>query len=89
MISKYQNIISNTDIYHLLENEEFFTTCQHIHLIWAPIKECINILKSNTAILADCFIYIIKLAVVIYRLFNLNSFKILAIHIFNNHYFDF
>ena len=74
---------------NLLENEEFFTTCRHIRSIWAPIKECINILKSNTATLADCFIYMIKLAIAIYQLSNLNPFKILTIHVFNVRYIEF
>jgi len=73
----------------LLENEEFFTMCRYIRSVWAPIKECINILESNTTTLADCFIHMIKLAVAIYQLLNLNLFKILAIHIFNNHYLEF
>jgi hypothetical protein len=49
-----------------MQNEEFFTTCRHIRSIWAPIKECINILEAKSASLADCFVYMIKLAVAIF-----------------------
>ena len=73
----------------MLQDEEFFTLCRYIRSIWAPIKECINILESNTATLADCFIYMIKLAVAIYRLPNSNPFKNPTIHIFNNRYIQF
>ncbi|CAG8744852.1 14165_t:CDS:2, partial [Funneliformis mosseae] len=89
IILEHQDIISNIKVRNLLENKEFFTTCWHIRSIWAPIKKYINILESNTATLADCFIHMIKLAIAIYQLPNLNPFKIPAIHVFNVCYIEF
>ena len=57
--------------------------------VWQPIKEIIHILEANNATLADCFIYLIKLAVAINHLPETNSFKIPAIHIFNRCYKEF
>ena len=73
----------------MIQDEEFFTTCRQIRSIWAPIKECINILEASTVTLADCFIQMIKLAVAIFRLPVSNPFKISAIHIFNQRYTEF
>ena len=77
------------DVYDLIQNEEFFTTCHQIRSIWAPIKECINILEAKSASLADCFVYMIKLAVAIFRLPSSNPYKSSAIQIFNRRYLEF
>ncbi|CAG8699122.1 2766_t:CDS:2, partial [Acaulospora morrowiae] len=53
---------------------------------WQPIKEVTYMLEANDATLADCFIYLIKLAVAIDHLPDINTFKIPAIHIFNHRY---
>ena len=63
--------------------------CREIRSIWAPIKECINILESNTATLADCFMQMIRLAIAIYRLPSSNPFKASAITIYNQRYIEF
>ena len=63
---EYRNVITNSDVYNLMQNEEFFTSCYQIRSIWASIKECINILEARSASLADCFIQMIKLAVSIF-----------------------
>jgi hypothetical protein len=73
----------------LIQDEEFFTTCRQIRSIWAPIKECINILEAKTATLADCFVQMIKLAVAIFKLPSSNSYKTEAIQIFNSRYLEF
>ncbi|CAJ0760890.1 580_t:CDS:2, partial [Entrophospora sp. SA101] len=89
IIAENRYVISNDEVLFLLQNEDFLTKCHHICSVWSPIKECINILESNTATLADCFIYMIKLAVVIFKLLDSNQFKTSAIHIFNNRYIEF
>ena len=89
IILENRDVISNDDVLFLLQNEDFLTKCRHIRSIWGPIKECINILEANTATLADCFIYMIKLAAAIFSLSDLNEFKTSAIHIFNNRYIEF
>ncbi|CAJ0754641.1 21882_t:CDS:10 [Entrophospora sp. SA101] len=89
IIAENRDVISNDEVLFLLQNEDFLTKCCHIHSVWGPIKECINILESNTATLADCFIYMIKLAVAIFKLPDSNQFKTSAIHIFNNRYIEF
>jgi hypothetical protein len=60
-----------------------------VRLVWQPIKEIIHMLESNDATLADCFIYLIKLAVSIDRLPEVNNFKLPAIHVFNRRYEEF
>ena len=72
-----------------MQNKEFFTTCHQIRSVWAPIKECINIVKAKLASLADCFIQMIKLAVAIFRLPFSNPYKSAATQIFNRHYLEF
>ena len=72
-----------------MQSEEFFTSCYQIRLIWAPIKECINILEARSASLADCFIQMIKLAVSIFQLPSSNPYKTNAIQIFNRRYLEF
>lgn len=86
---EHSNIISNTEVSYLILDEEFFTTCRQIRSVWAPIKECINILEARSASLADCFIQMIKLAVAIFRLPSSNLYKSAAIQIFNRRYLEF
>ncbi|CAG8758354.1 4717_t:CDS:1, partial [Cetraspora pellucida] len=47
-----------------------------------PIKEVIYILETNEATLADCFAYLIKLAIAIECLPKINILKNPVIHIF-------
>ncbi|CAG8744948.1 16843_t:CDS:2, partial [Gigaspora margarita] len=67
----------------------FFIICQLIRSIWQPIKEVIHMLEANNATLADCFVYLIKLAISITNLPKANTFKISAIYIFNQRYDEF
>ena len=60
-----------------------------MHSVWQPIKEIIHMLESNDATLADCFIYLIKLTILIDRLPEVNNFKLPAIHVFNQRYEEF
>ncbi|CAG8679261.1 13456_t:CDS:2, partial [Ambispora gerdemannii] len=74
---------------NLISDEDFFTTCQLVRSVWQTIKEVIYMLEAKDATLADCFIYLIKLAVAIDRLPEINFFKIPAIHVFNRRYKEF
>ncbi|PKB96689.1 hypothetical protein RhiirA5_385174 [Rhizophagus irregularis] len=85
----YYSLITNSHVSLLIQDEEFFVNCHHIRSIWAPIKECINILKSKSATLADCFMQMIKLAIAIFRLPSSNPYKVSAIQIFNRRYLEF
>ncbi|CAG8754105.1 5296_t:CDS:2, partial [Funneliformis mosseae] len=53
ILSEHPNTISNMDVYDLLHNEDFFTTCRQLRSIWVLIKECINILEADSASLAN------------------------------------
>ncbi|GBC02591.1 hypothetical protein RclHR1_00470021 [Rhizophagus clarus] len=75
ILLEHNGIVTNSNVYLLIQDEEFFTNCHHIRSIWAPIKECINILEAKSASLADCFMQMIKLAVAIFRLPSSNPFK--------------
>ncbi|RHZ43998.1 hypothetical protein Glove_781g13 [Diversispora epigaea] len=89
ILLEHNEIISNKSVHDIIENEEFFTTCRQIRSIWAPIKECINILESKSASLADCFVQMIKLAVAIFKLSFSNPLKTSTIQIFNRKYLEF
>ncbi|POG72416.1 ribonuclease H-like domain-containing protein [Rhizophagus irregularis DAOM 181602=DAOM 197198] len=89
ILLEHNGIVTNSNVYLLIQDEEFFTNCLHIRSIWAPIKECINILEAKSASLADCFVQMIKLAIAIFRLPSSNPFKASAIQIFNHRYLEF
>ncbi|EXX77286.1 hypothetical protein RirG_025190 [Rhizophagus irregularis DAOM 197198w] len=89
ILLEHNGIVTNSNVYLLIQDEEFFTNCRHIRSIWAPIKECINILEAKSASLADCFVQMIKLAIAIFRLPSSNPFKASAIQIFNHRYLEF
>ncbi|CAG8761085.1 18622_t:CDS:2, partial [Rhizophagus irregularis] len=89
ILLEHNGIVTNSNVYLLIQDEEFFTNCRHIRSIWAPIKECINILEAKSASLADCFVQMIKLAIAIFRLPSSNPFKASAIQIFNRRYLEF
>ncbi|CAB5360578.1 unnamed protein product [Rhizophagus irregularis] len=89
ILLEHNGIVTNSNVYLLIQDEEFFTNCHHIRSIWAPIKECINILEAKSASLADCFVQMIKLAIAIFRLPSSNPFKASAIQIFNHRYLEF
>ncbi|RHZ85688.1 hypothetical protein Glove_62g26 [Diversispora epigaea] len=89
ILSEHSEIITNLEIIRILKDEEFFSTCRFIRHIWEPIKESINRVESKSVDLADCFIFLIKLAVAIHQISNLNPFKREAIIIFNKRYEEF
>lgn len=77
------------EIFNLLSNEDFYITCRQIRSIWRPIKTCINILEAGSANLADCYINLIKLAVTIYQIPEINPFKPATVQVFNRRYTEF
>ncbi|CAG8822037.1 3983_t:CDS:2, partial [Gigaspora margarita] len=89
LLSEHKESITKQEIANLIANEDFFTMCRLVHSVWQPIKEAIYALETNEATLADCFAYLIKLAIAIIRLPEINTFKIPAIHIFNRRYEEF
>ncbi|CAG8758209.1 9433_t:CDS:10, partial [Gigaspora margarita] len=89
LLSEHLETITDQEIANLLANEDFFITCRLVRSIWQPIKEVIYVLETNTAILADCFAYLIKLAVAIKYLPEINTFKASAVHVFNRQYEEF
>src|SRR5690349_5848930 len=72
-----------------MANEDFFIMCQQVCSVWQSIKEVIYALEANEAILADCFVYLIKLAIAIKCLPEINTFKTSTIYIFNRRYEEF
>ncbi|CAG8610527.1 29447_t:CDS:2 [Gigaspora margarita] len=80
LLSEHLETITNQEIANLLANEDFYITCRLVRSIWQPIKEVIYALETNTATLADCFAYLIKLAVAIKCLPEINTFKASAVH---------
>ncbi|CAG8841102.1 31654_t:CDS:2, partial [Gigaspora margarita] len=79
LLSEHKESITKQEIANLIANEDFFTMCRLVHSVWKPIKEAIYALETNEATLADCFVYLIKLAIAIIHLPEMNTFKIPAI----------
>ncbi|CAG8835206.1 6983_t:CDS:2, partial [Cetraspora pellucida] len=75
MLLKHPGSFTDIEIFNLLHDDSFFITCRQVRSIWKPIKICINALESGSASLADCFIYMIKLAIAIYHIPDSISFK--------------
>ncbi|CAG8813658.1 13889_t:CDS:1, partial [Cetraspora pellucida] len=89
ILAEYSEIITNRNVCYLLNNNEFFSTCRQVRSIWTLIKEIIYVLEANNADLADCFNYLIKLAVRINQIPTTNPFKVAAINIFNRRFKEF
>ncbi|CAG8516462.1 445_t:CDS:2 [Funneliformis mosseae] len=81
ILLEHNSIITNSNIYLLIQDNEFFMKYHYICSIWIPIKECINIVEAKSASLTDCFMQIIKLAIAIFCLPSSNPFKASAIQI--------
>ncbi|CAG8717172.1 26096_t:CDS:2, partial [Gigaspora margarita] len=75
----YKKSITKQEIANLIANEDFFTMCRLVRSVWKLIKEAIYALETNKATLANCFAYLIKLAIAIIYLSEMNTFKISAI----------
>ncbi|CAG8855293.1 14435_t:CDS:2, partial [Gigaspora margarita] len=61
-------IISNDKVYLILNRGAFYNDLLFITTILRPIKESIIQLKSRDSTLADCYVHLIKLATMIYRI---------------------
>ncbi|CAG8496436.1 2986_t:CDS:2 [Racocetra fulgida] len=56
LLENRTEIISNNNVFDLLQNEEFFSKCCQIASILKLVKELTNILEARNASLAECFI---------------------------------
>jgi len=63
--------------------------CQIISRIMEPIRNCILKLEAQTATLADCYIYMLKLAATVNRLPSSNTLKSTLMGIYNHRYKEF
>ncbi|PKK59685.1 hypothetical protein RhiirC2_871196 [Rhizophagus irregularis] len=81
IMRKKPEIISNTQVKNLLKNDEFFFMSQTISHIINPIKDCILKLEARTALLADGYIQMLKLAATINHLPSSNTLKLAIIGI--------
>ncbi|CAG8810965.1 12160_t:CDS:2, partial [Cetraspora pellucida] len=78
ILENYPEVISNTNVFELLQNEEFYSKCCQIAFILKPIKELTNILEASNTNLAECFIGLIRLATEIAEESNDNIQQILT-----------
>ncbi|RHZ58972.1 hypothetical protein Glove_366g36 [Diversispora epigaea] len=62
ILENYPEVITNKNVFTLLQNEEFYSNCYQIASILKPVKELTNILEARNANLANCFIGLIKLS---------------------------
>jgi len=80
------SVISNTAVFDLLEDEDFYIKCRQVSVILKPVKELTNCLEAKTANLADVFIGLVKLAANINRVENSNPWKKNIINNFNRRF---
>ncbi|CAG8642914.1 20684_t:CDS:2 [Dentiscutata erythropus] len=59
ILENHMSVISNTAVFDLLEDEDFYIKCHQISVILKPVKELTNCLEAKTANLADVFIDLI------------------------------
>ncbi|CAG8777132.1 31710_t:CDS:2, partial [Gigaspora margarita] len=86
ILENHVSVISNTTVFDLLEDEDFYIKCRQISIILKPVKELTNCLKARTANLADVFIGLVKLAASINRVENSNPWKKNIINNFNQRF---
>ncbi|CAG8798049.1 202_t:CDS:2 [Gigaspora margarita] len=91
ILEEQPNIFTNREVFKIVndENENFYTSCRRIALIFEPIKQVITLLESHIASLADCFLGIVHLAFAFKRISISNNFRFLAIIAFNHRYQEF
>ncbi|CAG8791543.1 15563_t:CDS:2, partial [Gigaspora rosea] len=91
ILEEQLEIFTNQEVFEIAkhENDNFYTSCRRIALIFEPIKRVITLLESRMASLADCFLGIIQLAATFRRIPTSNNFRSLAIAAFNVHYQQF
>ncbi|CAG8738300.1 6672_t:CDS:2 [Gigaspora margarita] len=83
LLENHTEIISNSNVFGLLQNEEFYSKCCQIASILKPVKELTNILEARNADLAECFIGLTRLATSINRIESRNQWRTLMINNFN------
>ncbi|CAG8808919.1 15659_t:CDS:2 [Gigaspora margarita] len=77
ILEEQPEIFTNQEVFEIVndENDNFYTSCRRIALIFEPIKRVITLLESRTASLADCFLGIIQLAATFRRIPTSNNFR--------------
>ncbi|RHZ53295.1 hypothetical protein Glove_443g77 [Diversispora epigaea] len=83
ILENYPQVITNKNVFTLLQNEEFYFNCYQIASILKPVKELTNILEARNANLADCFIGLIKLGAKINQIQPGNQWKSIIIFNYN------
>ncbi|CAG8816699.1 2512_t:CDS:2, partial [Gigaspora rosea] len=70
ILKEQPNIFTNKDVYEIAfdEGDVFYISCKRVALVFEPIKQVIDFLKSHTANLADCFIEIAQIATAFKRI---------------------
>ncbi|RHZ76909.1 hypothetical protein Glove_187g165 [Diversispora epigaea] len=83
ILENHPEVITNKNVFTLLQNEEFYSNCYQIASILKPVKELTNILEARNANLADCFIGLIKLSAKINQIQFGNPWKSIIISNYN------
>ncbi|CAG8777851.1 24020_t:CDS:2, partial [Cetraspora pellucida] len=86
ILENHLSAISNTMVFNLLQNKDFYIKCCQISVILKPVKELTNCLEARTANLADVFIGLVKLAASINQVENSNPWKNNIITDFNQRF---
>ncbi|RHZ84790.1 hypothetical protein Glove_74g305 [Diversispora epigaea] len=84
ILENHPEVITNKNVFTLLQNEEFYSNCYQIASILKPVKELTNILEARNANLADCFIGLIKLGAKINQIQFGNPWKSIIISNYNH-----
>ncbi|RHZ55150.1 hypothetical protein Glove_420g87 [Diversispora epigaea] len=83
ILENHPQIITNKNVFTLLQNEGFYFNCYQITSILKPVKELTNILEARNTNLADCFIGLIKLGAKINQIQQGNQWKSIIISNYN------
>ncbi|CAG8704395.1 9787_t:CDS:2, partial [Cetraspora pellucida] len=85
ILEEKPDIFSNQEVLEIANDihDNFYTSCKRIASVFEPIKQVINLLESNTASLADCFLGIVQIAAMLKKISTSNNFHTLAILAFN------
>ncbi|CAG8765594.1 3640_t:CDS:2, partial [Racocetra fulgida] len=91
ILEEKPDIFSNQEVFEIANDihDNFYTSCKRIASVFEPIKRVINLLESNTASLADCFLGIVQIAAMLKKIPTSNNFRTLAISAFNFRYQQF
>ncbi|RHZ82232.1 hypothetical protein Glove_110g41 [Diversispora epigaea] len=89
ILENHPQVITNKNVFTLLQNEEFYFNCYQIASILKPVKELTNIFEARNANLANCFIGLIKLGAKINQIQPGNQWKSIIISNYNRHLGEF